>query len=84
LAEQRPDIVNKAMSMLDDWHAAMMRTATHGQDPMWTVIREGGPLHTRGCLPAYLNRLRASGRGAWADRLTAKHPTAAFAPTETV
>jgi hypothetical protein len=74
LAPARPDLVNEAMRMLDDWHGAMMRTATHPHDPMAIVIAEGGPLHTRGELPKYLERLRETGRGRWADALTQKHP----------
>lgn len=74
LARQRPDLVARAMSTLEDWTAQMMRTATHGQDPMWTVLREGGPLHTRGQLPRYLARLRATGRGGLADQLAAAYP----------
>jgi choline-sulfatase len=74
LAAERPDLVGTALTMLDDWYGRMMTTATHPQDPMWTVIQEGGPLHTRGHLSAYLERLRATGRGGWADRLAAAHP----------
>ncbi|MEM9489834.1 MAG: sulfatase, partial [Myxococcota bacterium] len=43
-------------------------------DPMWTVLREGGPKHTRGQLSGYLDRLRRTERGRWADRLAAAHP----------
>jgi hypothetical protein len=39
-----------------------------------TVLREGGPFHTRGRLPAYLERLRATDRSAHAERLAARHP----------
>jgi arylsulfatase A-like enzyme len=74
VAEQNPDVVARAMTMLDDWHAEMMRTATHPSDPMWTVLREGGPLHTRGNLPNYLKRLRDTGRASWAEQLAARHP----------
>jgi len=75
LAAARPDIVARAGDMLSRWHMEMMRTATCNIDPMWTVLREGGPFHTRGHLPAYLKRLRDTGRGRWADLLAAKHPT---------
>lgn len=75
LALERPDLAREALGRLDDWLGQMMRTATHPQDPMWTVLREGGPLHTRGQLPKYLERLRATDRAAWADRLAARHPT---------
>ncbi len=73
LASSRPDLVNRAMSLLDDWHTEMMRSATHAQDPMWTVLGEGGPLHTRGMLPAYLQRLRDTGRAGLAEELAARH-----------
>jgi hypothetical protein len=74
LAEARPEIVDHAMALLDTWHAQMMRTATHPVDPMWTVMREGGAFHTRGHLPAYLKRLRETGRGNRADELMRRHP----------
>jgi choline-sulfatase len=45
---------------------------------MWTVIREGGPFHTRGLLHAYADRLRDSGRDAAADRLLAGHEETAW------
>lgn len=77
LAARHPELVARAMRMLDVWHAEMMRTATHPQDPMWTVLREGGPLHTRGMLPGYLKRLRETGRAEWAGRLAALHPAEA-------
>jgi arylsulfatase A-like enzyme len=73
LARQRPDLVGRAMTMLDAWHAEMMRTATHPVDPMWTVMREGGPFHTCGYLTNYVERLRSTDRGKWADELLAKH-----------
>ena len=50
----------------------MMRSATHAVDPLATVLAEGGPFHMRGELPAYLARLRETGRGALAERL-ARH-----------
>jgi len=75
IASQRPEITQKGCALLEQWHADMMRTATHPTDPMWTVLREGGAYHTRGALPKYLQRLRATGRGEWADRLACQHPT---------
>lgn len=74
LAAQHPELCDEAMRRLDRWMGEMMATATHAEDPMRTVMREGGPLHTRGQLPAYLRRLRATGRSAAADLLAAKHP----------
>src|SRR5205807_8811274 len=65
LAPEQPARVAEAMAMLDTWYAEMMRTAAHGHDPMWTVLGEGGPEHTRGQLPKYLERLRETGRSEW-------------------
>ncbi|MDA3961684.1 MAG: sulfatase [Planctomycetota bacterium] len=75
LAPERPDLVGIGLRQLDDWMGTMMRTATHPQDPMWIVMNEGGPLHTRGQLPSYVERLRATDRGHLADQLIAKHST---------
>jgi choline-sulfatase len=69
-----PEKVGEALRHLDDWYGLMMRSATQGQDPMWTVIAEGGPLHTRGQLRAYLERLQATGRSSCAERLAQMHP----------
>jgi hypothetical protein len=40
---------------------------------MWTVLREGGPLHTRGYLKDYCARLQDTGRAQWAKQLMACH-----------
>jgi arylsulfatase A-like enzyme len=74
LARERPDLVGRAMVLLDDWVGQMMHTASHGQDPMWTAIHEGGPQDTRGRLRAYQERLRKTGRAEWAERLARKYP----------
>jgi choline-sulfatase len=74
LAEQRPELVQQAMGLLDEWHGQMMRTSTSGVDPMWTVLQEGGPYHCCGYLKEYVARLRATGRERWAEHLQTKHP----------
>ena len=79
LAPERPDLVGRGLSLLDQWQGDMMATATNTTDPMRVVLAEGGPLHTRGELPRYLERLRATGRAGWADRLAAAHPKEAAA-----
>ena len=73
LAQGHPELVDRAMNMLDQWHGEMMRTSTSGVDPMWTVLREGGPYHCCGQLSDYLQRLRETGRENWADQLMARH-----------
>jgi choline-sulfatase len=73
LASQRADLVDHAMGLLADWQHKMMVTSRHAVDPMLTVLREGGPFHTRGELPAYMERLRASGRAHHTRALAERH-----------
>ncbi len=77
IATAQPDLVRHGLALLDRWMTDAMRSATQPTDPMWGVLREGGPLHTRGELPAYLQRLRQSGRADMAEQLAAKHPSEA-------
>ena len=74
LAEKHPEVTARALGLLDHWHADAMRDHPTGVDPMWTVLREGGPWHVRGHLEAYLERLHQTGRTEWAERLRAEHP----------
>jgi choline-sulfatase len=74
LQAARPAVVHEALARLERWLAEMMTTASHPADPMWMVLHEGGPKHVRGELPAYLERLRATGRTRWAELLAARHP----------
>ena len=55
--------------------AQMLPHAARGRDPLENVVHEGGPFHVRGELPAYLQRLRATGRADQAALLAAKYPT---------
>jgi len=77
LAASRPDLVMVAMSRLEAWLAEMMVRSVFDVDPLMTVLREGGPHHTRGQLPAYLERLRVTGRAHYAERLAMLHPNEA-------
>lgn len=74
LAPERPDLVERGLSLLAAWYGEMALTSRHDVDPMMTVLREGGPLHTRGMLRNYLTRLRATGRAGHAERLAQRHP----------
>lgn len=74
VAAAHPELCERAMKRLEQWTADMLASSDHPQDPMDTVMLEGGPLHTRGCLPAYLRRLRETGRAEGADRLALAHP----------
>ena len=74
LAEDRVDVVDRAMSLLTDWQHWAVATSHHGVDPMMTVLREGGPYHTRGRLHSYVKRLRETGRSHHAEALASRHP----------
>jgi len=73
LAVARPEVVREGLEILDIWHAEMMATAATDADPLWTVMHEGGPFHTRGYLEPYCARLESTGRAAQAERLRARH-----------
>ncbi|MBN9271933.1 MAG: helix-turn-helix transcriptional regulator [Mesorhizobium sp.] len=63
-----------AVLMLEDWRADMGARSDGDVDPLVTVLREGGPFHCKGELPAYLTRLRATGRAQAAAALEQRHP----------
>ncbi len=72
LARQKPELVAEGTRRLEAWQAEMMRTADRPIDPMWIVMREGGPLHANdrsGETRKYLARLRETGRAGYADWL---------------
>lgn len=62
LAEERPELCARGARMILDWNDEMMKTSAYDADPMWTVMREGGPEHCRGHLEAYLDRLAGTPR----------------------
>jgi choline-sulfatase len=84
LAPALPAVVHEGAWRLVRWHDAQMQklaaTADQVVDPLWTVVREGGPFHARLTAPGnpgspaglkrYIERLRATGRedGAFALR----------------
>ncbi len=74
LANDEPALVQAALAKLENWQSENLRHHPTGVDPMWTVMREGGPWHVRGQLKDYLQRLRDTERSEHADRLEAAHP----------
>lgn len=48
LAKKRIDICKEAVYMLNEWHDTMMATMDYDVDPLWTVMKEGGPVIARG------------------------------------
>jgi choline-sulfatase len=91
VASAHPEILREGAWRLARWHDAQMQkmalTGNDVVDPLWTVVREGGPFHARlsdGTLPGhptggldgfrqYLARLEATGRADGADALRARY-----------
>ncbi len=74
LAENHPDVCGEAARRLESWHSKMITSSESAEDPMWVVLREGGPAHARGRLKYYCDYLRQTGR-AWAiEELKRRHP----------
>ena len=73
LALERPDICREAVYHLNEWHDDMMSTMTSDVDPLWTVMKEGGPYHAKGQLEEYSKRLEQTGRGHAVPELKRRH-----------
>ena len=74
LASKYPEICRQAVYFLNEWHDQLMKTSESAIDPLWTVIREGGPFHAKGHLMRYAESLEGSNR-AWAvEELKNRHP----------
>jgi choline-sulfatase len=76
VASENPALCHEAVYRLTEWHDRMMATlpAPYETDPLWTVLREGGPCHARGQLARYCEYLKKTGR-AWAiPELQKRHP----------
>jgi arylsulfatase A-like enzyme len=73
LTSSEPATVEHARRLLSDWTSHQLARALAPDDPLDTIVREGGPYHVRGHLGSYVQRLRATGRGHWADVLLARH-----------
>jgi arylsulfatase A-like enzyme len=47
LVADRPDVAGRAAGLLLDWETAAMRRSPTGEDPLWTVLHEGGGYYAR-------------------------------------
>jgi choline-sulfatase len=74
LASERPEVCRQAAHTYLGWHDSMMASAQHQMDPMWTVMREGGPFHAKGALREYCKYLEATDRGNAIEELKRRHP----------
>ena len=74
LAPARPEVCQQAASRLAQWHTEMMGSMPETVDPLWTVMKEGGPYHARGHLRAYCDYLERTDRGWAVPELKRRHP----------
>lgn len=74
VASQHPEVCMQAVYYLNQWHDTMMKTMDYDVDPLWTVIKEGGPYHARGMLKQYCKWLEETGRGHAVEELKKRHP----------
>ena len=63
------------MYLLNKWHDEMMMTMDFDVDPLWTVMKEGGPYHAKGreLFETYCKRLEETGRSGGASELRKRH-----------
>ncbi len=76
LAPSHPELCREGAHRLMEWHDEMMATMPKGYDtdPLWTVMKEGGPLHAKGNLPDYIEYLKKTGREYAIPELKKRHP----------
>lgn len=73
IINEERSVADKGARLILDWTYEMMKCSDSDTDPLWTVMREGGPLHARGSLKSYVERLRETGRSDLADKLLEKY-----------
>ncbi|WP_159887786.1 sulfatase family protein [Paenibacillus puerhi] len=74
VAAEHKEICREAVYYLNEWHEEAMRKNSDAVDPLWTVIKEGGPFHARGYLKEYISRLEETGRDHLVPELVRRHP----------
>lgn len=82
VASKHPDVCDKALRYLSEWHDEQMASMPYDNDPIWTVMKEGGPYHTRGRLKSFCERLERTGRREVAKTLRERYPTQYIQPLE--
>ncbi|WP_217595327.1 hypothetical protein [Cohnella sp. GbtcB17] len=74
VAGVRPELCKETVYLLYEWQDGIMASMKHDVDPLWMVIKEGGPAHAKGELPRYVERLKETGRGHSVPELMKRHP----------
>ncbi len=69
LIDEKRELADKGARLILDWEYEMMTNSVSDVDPMWTVMKEGGPHHSRGALKSYIERLKNTERGDKVEEL---------------
>ncbi len=56
--DKYPEVCAECARLILTWQEDLMLKDPLASDPMWTVMKEGGPQHTKTDLPAYIERLK--------------------------
>ena len=72
IAAEHPELCLQAMGMIANWQYAEMKKHKIDTDPLFTTYIDM-PCHCRGQLPAYIERLKKTGRGAAAKALAERY-----------
>lgn len=74
LAQTERSLCKDAVYYLNEWHDEMMDSMEFDNDPLWTVMKEGGPYHAKGHLQSYVSWLEQTGRAYAIPELKRRHP----------
>lgn len=76
VAKENPEVCWHGAWYLEQWVSDNMLSNIYSshEDPLWSVIAEGGPFHCRGYLQDYCNRLEETDRSDCAAELRRRHP----------
>lgn len=72
ISQKHPDLCAKGARLLLNFQEDAMLSSRYAEDPLWRVMREGGPSHTVGWLDYYCAHLEKTGRSEGARRLREK------------
>lgn len=76
IAQQNPELCQKGAKIIIDWVDDMMAKSDYSVDPLWTVMKEGGPEHSRGAFAGYIERLKGTRREYGIELLKKMYPDA--------
>lgn len=74
IAALNPGICAQGTKIVADWVDEMMKKSDYPIDPMWTVMKQGGPEHSRGALEGYIKRLEGTPRAFGIPLLRKAYP----------